>query len=179
MFFAGIVVLTNIAFNVAFDTDTRCPSWVYYDIAPTNVVVTNRAPHGFSTDPRVVESDNALDYGKSGFDRGHMAPAADFNFNRKALAETYLFSNICPQLPTLNRGEWAQIEREVRTLAKEQETHVLTFPVFEPMETNLMGRVRIPCGFYKVAWGAFGVKIWYVNQDLDIPEKTEPIPLQP
>ena len=173
MTLASIVVLTNIAFTTAFDTSTRCPSWVYYDSSPTNIVAMPRMPHGFSADPRVAESDNAIDYGRSGFDRGHMAPAADFNFNKAALTETYLFSNICPQLPTLNRGEWAQIEREVRELAKGQEVHVLTFPDYNPAETNLMGRVRIPHGFYKVAWGGFGVKIWHVKQELFIEEKTE------
>ena len=167
MLFASIIVLTNLAFTAAFDTDTRCPSWVYYDISPSNIVVTNRLPHGFSTDPRVQESDNALDYGKSGFDRGHMAPAADFNFSRSALSETYRFSNICPQLPTLNRGEWAQIEHNVRELAKGAEVHVLTFPEFLPGNTNFMGRVKIPDGFYKVVWGDFGVKIWHVKQELE------------
>ena len=178
----SIIVLTNLAFTAAFDTGTRCPSWVYYDVSPSNIVVTNRIPHGFSQDPRVMESNNADDYGKSGFDRGHMAPAADFNFSRAALSETYRFTNICPQLPTLNRGEWAQIEHEVRNLAKDGEVHVLTFPDFKEATTNMMGRVRIPDGFYKVAWGSFGVKIWYVRQDVPIQEKQDDnldTPLQP
>ena len=173
MLLASIIVLTNLAFTAAFDTSSRCPSWVYYDITPANIIVTNRFPHGFTTDPRVQESDNALDYGKSGFDRGHMAPAADFNFNQEALSETYRFTNICPQLPTLNRGEWAQIEHEVRNLARKSEVHVLTFPEFNPTHTNYMGRVRIPAGFYKVVWGDFGVRIWHVRQDLPTSQKTE------
>ncbi|MBO6031867.1 MAG: DNA/RNA non-specific endonuclease [Prevotella sp.] len=167
MIFSSIIVLTNLAFITAFDTSARCPSWVYYDTSPSHIVVTNRMPHGFMTDPRVSESDNAIDYGRSGFDRGHMAPAADFNFSKAALSETYRFTNICPQLPTLNRGEWAQIEHEVRELAKKGEVHVLTFPEFSQGNTNLMGRVKIPNGFYKVAWGEFGVKIWHVKQDLE------------
>ena len=167
MLLASIIVLTNLAFTTAFDTETRCPSWVYYDLSPSHIIVTNRIPHGFYTDPRVKESDNALDYGKSGFDRGHMAPAADFNFSRSALDETYLFTNICPQIPTLNRGEWAQIEQEVRKKGMGKEVHVLTFPEYLDCKTNMMGRVKIPNGFYKVVWGEFGVKIWHVKQGLE------------
>lgn len=164
---ASIVVLTNLAFVAAFDTTTRCPSWVYYDLSPSHIIVTNRIPHGFSTDPRIPESDNAVYYCKSGFDRGHMAPAADFNFSMSALDETYLFSNICPQVPILNRGEWAQIEQEVRRLGSKEEVRVLTFPEYSDVTTNMMGIVRVPNGFYKVAWGGFGIRIWHVKQDLE------------
>ena len=106
---ASIIVVTNLAYLAAFDTETRCPSWNYYVLDPCEIVVTNRADNSFRTDPRVPESDLAKDYEKSGYDRGHMAPAADFNFDQEALKETYLFTNIAPQEPTMNRGEWAEV----------------------------------------------------------------------
>ena len=159
---AAIVILTNAAFTVAFDTETRCPAWVAYDLEPCEVVVTNRAAIPFRADPRVVESDNGADYAGSGFDRGHMAPAADFNFSRVALDETYLFSNICPQWPSLNRGEWAEVERQVRNLARRGSVNVLTYPVYGPV-TNRIGRVRVPDGFCKVVNGWFGVRQWRVS----------------
>lgn len=164
---ASIAILTNLAYVAAFDTVTRCPAWVAYDLEPGEIVVTNRASIGFSADPRIAESDNAEDYAGSGYDRGHMAPAADFNFDRKALAETYYYSNVCPQLPAYNRGQWADIEREVRDLARSGTVHVLTFPVYVESVTNKIGRVRVPQGFRKVAWGSFGVREWIVfNFDL-------------
>lgn len=160
---ASIVIETNAAFVVAFDTDARCPAWVEYDLAPSEIVVTNRAANAFRADPRIPESDNAADYLGSGYDRGHMAPAADFNFDRVALAETYLFSNICPQLPAMNRGEWANIEAEVRALARRDSVRVLTYPEYEPGVTNRIGRVRVPSAFVKVVHGWFGVKSWRVS----------------
>lgn len=155
---AAIAVLTNAAFTVAFDDVMLCPAWVEYDLEPGEVVVTNRAAIPFRADPRVAASDVGADYLRSGFDRGHMAPAADFNFDRGALEETYSFTNICPQRPTLNRGRWAEIEAEVRRLAASGTVRVLTFPEFEG--TNRIGRVRVPSAFVKVAWGNFGVKVW-------------------
>ena len=166
---AAVVVLTNLAYTAGFDTLTRCPSWVQYDLEPGEVVVTNRVPFQFRPDSRVAESDNGVDYAGSGYDRGHMAPAADFNFDRAALGETYLYSNVCPQMPEINRGAWAEIEREVRQLAASGTVHVVTWPEYMDgiCGTNMMGRVRVPAAFRKVAWGWFGVRTWVVlNFDL-------------
>lgn len=158
---AAIIVLTNAAYVAAFDTDSRCPAWVAYDLEPGEIVVTNRASIPFRADSRIVESDNAADYSGSGYDRGHMAPAADFNFDRIALGETYLYSNICPQRPELNRGQWADIERQVRDLARSGTVHVVTVAEFDG--TNRIGRVRVPSAFVKVAFGSFGARVWRVE----------------
>ena len=160
---AAIVVLTNLAYIAAFDTETRCPAWVAYDLEPCEVVVTNRAAIPFRADPRVKESDNAADYAGSGYDRGHMAPAADFNFDRAALAETYYLTNVAPQVPSLNRGAWLDAENEVRRLAASGTVHVVVFPEFDDRcypGVRRTGRVAIPTAFVKVAYGWFGVRHW-------------------
>lgn len=156
---ASIIILTNLAYTAAFDTATRCPAWVAYDLEPGEVVITNRIPVPFRADSRVAESADDTDYLMSGYDRGHMAPAADFNFDRSALGETYLFTNICPQDPILNRGEWALFERELRLLARNGTVHIVMFPVFyQGLPTNRIGRVAVPHAFEKVAYGWFGVR---------------------
>lgn len=156
---AAIVLLTNTAYTVAYDIETRCPAWVAYDLEPGEVVKAKRADIPFAADPRVPESDNAADYAGSGFDRGHMAPAADFNFDRAALVETYYFTNIAPQVPELNRGVWLEAEREVRRLAASGTVHVVVFPLFGNA-TNRIGRVGVPVEFVKFAYGWFGVREW-------------------
>ena len=154
---AAIVILTNAAYVAAFDTSTLCPAWVAYDLEPGEVVRAPRLPIPFHADARVPCTDLQADYTGSGFDRGHMAPAADFNFDRRALEETYLFTNICPQAPELNRGPWARFEAECRSLAASGTVHIVTFPLFGTA-TNRMGRVRIPDAFEKVAYGWFGLR---------------------
>ena len=154
----SIVLLTNVAYRVAYDTEARGPAWVAYDLEPEEVVTAPRAPFAFRADPRVPESDVAADYAGSGYDRGHMAPAADFNFDRDALESTYLLTNILPQEPKLNRGAWAQYEAELRELARRGTVHILAYPEYDAGVTNLMGRVRIPDAFVKVASGWFGVR---------------------
>ena len=61
------------------------------------------------------------DYRGSGFDRGHQAPAADFKHSQAAMDETFLLSNISPQVGKgMNRDYWARIETWVRTLAQDE-----------------------------------------------------------
>lgn len=166
---ASIVILTNLAYTAAFDTETRCPLWNYYVLEPGEIVVTNRADNPFRADPRVPESDLAKDYEKSGYDRGHMAPAADFNFDQEALKETYLFTNIAPQMPVINRGEWAVVEREVRALAASGSVHVLTYPLFtHEFPPRYIGRIRVPDCYVKMAFGYFGLRQWMVSNHYDI-----------
>lgn len=157
---AAVVVVTNLGYVAAFDTATRCPAWVQYDLAPAEVVAAPRAPFKFTPDPRIPESDNVADYSRSGYDRGHLAPAADFNYDTNALRETYHFSNVVPQVPSVNRGQWAEIEREVRNLASSGTVHVLTFP--EGTGERRAGRVSVPSNLWKIAWGNFGVRVWTV-----------------
>ena len=156
---ASIILLTNLAYSSAYDDETLCPAWVSYDLDPYEVVVTNRAAIKFAPDPRVNVCATDEDYLGSGYDRGHMAPAADFNFDRQSLEETYLFTNVCPQDQQLNRGEWAKFEREIRNLAASGTVHVVAFPIFfDGLPTNRIGRVAVPHAFEKVAFGWFGVR---------------------
>lgn len=59
-----------------------------------------------------------FDYVGSGFDRGHLVPAADRSETKKRLQSTFLFPNVLPQTPALNRGSWKKYEGKTRTLAK-------------------------------------------------------------
>jgi len=159
--FAAVVIVTNLAYVAAFDTVTRCPAWVEYELAPHEIVTAERAAIPFHADPSVTASDNAADFAGSGFDRGHMAPAADFNFDTNALRQTYSFVNVCPMARNVNRGKWRMAEDRVRQLAASGSVRVVTFPVYAD-GTNRMGRVTVPDAFVKVAWGSFGAALWVV-----------------
>jgi len=91
------------------------------------------------------------DYTNSGYDRGHMAPAADFSYDETAMYESFYMSNIAPQVPNLNRGVWASLEEWVRTAAtRERSLLVVTGPVVTG-EVARIGKngVAVPQGFYK------------------------------
>jgi len=94
------------------------------------------------------------DYEHSGYDRGHLAPAADMCFSSNVLHESFSMANVCPQLPAFNRGVWKRLEEHVREVARrEGDVFVVTGPVFD---TNAVprtigaSRVQVPDGFFKI-----------------------------
>ena len=73
------------------------------------------------------------DYVKSGYDRGHLVPAADITTNSRDLAETFLLSNCSPQNIGFNRGYWASLEKKIRSLTNSySDVYILTGPLFIP-----------------------------------------------
>ena len=102
------------------------------------------------------------DYAGSGFDRGHMAPAADCKGSEERMRDSFLLTNVCPQDPEFNRGYWAKLEKHVRDLTKVVATvHVISGPLYLP-ETDESGKrwvkyqvignnaVAAPTHFFKV-----------------------------
>ena len=92
------------------------------------------------------------DYEGSGYDRGHLAPAADMGWSTITMAESFYFSNMSPQLPAFNRGIWKRLEELVRSWAIENKAvYVVTGPV---LTSNLPSigpdKVSVPKYFYKV-----------------------------
>lgn len=64
----------------------------------------------FRGDDNVVGSAEQWDYSYSGYDRGHMAPAGDMKWSKKAMDESFFMTNMCPQAKTLNTGAWKRLE---------------------------------------------------------------------
>lgn len=92
------------------------------------------------------------DYLNSGFDRGHLAPAGDFSNNAPAMRDSFLMSNIMPQLPANNRGIWKYLEELTRYWAQKYgEVYVITGTVFDPMNPRIIGNgVQVPSHIYKI-----------------------------
>src|SRR4051812_1114076 len=93
------------------------------------------------------------DYARSGYDRGHMAPAGDMP-DPAAMAESFTFANIVPQNPEDNRNLWEAVESAVRGLAlRSGEVYVITGPLFEGDDLrSLKGRVLVPTRIYKAVY---------------------------
>lgn len=92
------------------------------------------------------------DYRGSGYDRGHLAPAADMKWSPTAMSESFYMSNMSPQRPRFNRGMWKRLEEKVRTWATEsEEIYVVTGPVLsDNLPTIGANQVAVPEYYYKV-----------------------------
>lgn len=127
-------------------------NWVIYFAGASGFA--SRKDH-FREDTSVSTGSATLaDYKNSGYDRGHLAPAADMKMNALAMSESFYLSNMSPQTPAFNRGIWSQLEQLVRAWA--QVTHsladvIITGPVLRDSICGQIGQgVTVPCRYYKI-----------------------------
>jgi len=112
------------------------------------------------------------DYTYSGFDRGHMAPNADFNDTRKNALATFFIANIWPQTPNLNRVEWLKTENETRRLASQYSVVKVVIIVDEFTEKKVRN-IQIPSCFKRRVYDLYSGELIYaidVYQLTDAPE---------
>ena len=111
---------------------------------------TNR----FRSDPEIpTGSATTADYRRSGYDRGHLAPAADMAFSVQTMADSFFMSNMSPQKPAFNRGIGKRLEEQVRQIAiREKVIYVVTGPILPKKKTVTIGanQVTVPTHYYKV-----------------------------
>lgn len=109
----------------------------------------------FRPDPMVKSGSAALgDYRGSGYDRGHLAPAADMKWSKSAMSDSFYLSNISPQDHAMNAGVWNDVEKFVRyTVNVEDSIIVVTGPMFKGGEPKIGANgVTVPSAFYKLIY---------------------------
>ena len=140
------------------DNTHQIPLWTAYRLDPEDKNGSGtRDKSRFKPDPLLKDGDGEYgeldDYRKSGYDRGHMAPAASQKTNQDVMDECFYLSNMCPQLPGFNRGEWRLLEEQVRDwLDDRDQLWVVMGPGLEdgaPRETIGDG-VAAPTHFWKI-----------------------------
>jgi endonuclease G len=91
------------------------------------------------------------DYYATGYDKGHLIPAGDNTSDSLSMHDSFLMSNVSPQLPSFNRGVWKKLETQVRDWAcKFDSLYIITGPVLNNSLPRLgKGKVAIPDYFYK------------------------------
>ncbi len=98
------------------------------------------------------------DYKGSGYDRGHMAASATVDSSYNAMMESFLLSNITPQLPGLNRQGWRYLESYIREWTNDRgELYIVTGAMFIGEYTVIGNDVHVPTHFYKVVYDAVGI----------------------
>jgi endonuclease G len=124
------------------------PLWVKYTVQCPNGTAS-RAGMDFYTEKGIKTSDNA-DYVNNVWDKGHMAPAADFNCNKETLLKTFSYLNCALQNQYLNRGVWKTLEIQERVWAQTETVSVKIICVFNKSCIKLPSGATVPAGFYKI-----------------------------
>jgi len=143
-------------YTLSYNEKFEQANWVYYSLTDSMVINGGSERNNkFKVDKMVsTGSAKSADYTKSGYDRGHLCPAADMDFNPIAMEESFLMSNICPQAPDFNRGIWKELEMEVRNWAKkEHKLYVVAGPVFKDNKGTIgHDNVLVPGYFFKILY---------------------------
>lgn len=146
-------------YTTSYNIGNRIPNWVAWSIEKDELAkVVSRSGLNFMTDPAAKgQLVNTMDYSKSGYDRGHMCPAADNRFSQKAMEESFYLTNVCPQNHTLNERTWADLENACRGWANHDTVYIVCGPYFEGRPKTHIGRARVavPDGFWKVVLRRF------------------------
>lgn len=147
-------LVEHSAYTSLYDNDTKQPVWVAWDLTPGETTGRFSRTDEFVTDPSLTlpQPPQSSDYTRSGFDRGHMAPAADFKWSFQAMAESfYIGTNICPQDHTLNEKTWCDLEKACRFWANRSTLYIACGPLF-PDAPKRIGttKVAVPTAFWKV-----------------------------
>jgi endonuclease G, mitochondrial len=146
-------IVEHLYYTVSYDEKNEQAKWIAYRLSAENLKNTLfERQDNFMSDPAInTESASPDDYAKSGFDRGHLAPAADFTWTKEGLDESFYMSNISPQVPGFNRGIWKKLEEQVRTWAKaNHKIYIVTGPVIDKKAKKIgKNKVSVPRYYYK------------------------------
>lgn len=146
-------IIRHLGYSFLYSETFEQSVWVAYELTKDEVRGGVERDDQFRPDPAVATgTGNNSDYSGSGYDRGHLAPAADMGWSPEAMSESFYFSNMSPQVPSFNRGIWKKLEEMVRTWAIENEAvYVVTGPVLhENLPVIGKNGVAIPEYYYKV-----------------------------
>lgn len=146
-------IVAHTGFTLCYDEKYEQASWVAYQLTREETYKIAGRTNRFYSDPLVTTgSASDVDYKGSGFDRGHLAPAADMGWSTTTMAESFYYSNMSPQAPSFNRGIWKKLEELVRSWAiNYHQIEVVTGPILEP-DLAVIGpnQVAVPRFYYKV-----------------------------
>lgn len=148
-------IICHTGYTLAYDAQNKTPQWVAWELTKAETQGKEKRNDKFQEDPQVrdVKVTNN-DYAGSGYDRGHMAPAGDMKWNAQAMEESFYMTNMCPQLHSLNAGDWNELENRCREWAKKyNKVYIVCGPIYrEQRNAKYIGknRIRVPDEFYKV-----------------------------
>lgn len=147
------VIIKHDGYQLSYNEKHEQAEWVAYFLSKEDIRSTKINRPSFINDPKVkTRSANYKSYKKSGYDRGHLCPAADKKYSKQAYDETFYTSNITPQRHTFNAGIWLRLEEKSRYWAKKYDKiYIVTGGILEDnLRTIGRDKVSIPKEFYKI-----------------------------
>ncbi len=149
-------IIRRKGYTTSYNSKTKTPNWVAWHLTKQHTKGSVMRMGMLFTEDTAVEAPRATDkdYYNSRYDRGHMCPAGDCKWDRDAMQESFLFTNICPQNHGLNKYEWNDLEVLCRDWARKYgSVDIVCGPLYDGIgEQKMIGRNRVwvPEKFFKV-----------------------------
>lgn len=146
----------RLGYTVSFNPELNIPNWVAWELNFSKLIERESRAGHFYPDPDIPRgiAVETGDYSNSGYDRGHMCPAADNKWDKQAMRESFYMTNICPQHHNLNRGDWKELEDDCRRWVEESGTiYIACGPILYKNDISYIGeerKIRVPNAFFKV-----------------------------
>ena len=145
--------LSHTYYTLSYSEADKQAEWVAYYLTPASINGPQKRSSKFLPDPLLSNPVGSNSYTKSGYDRGHLCPAADMKLNAVSMAESFYMSNMSPQVPALNRGIWSKLEDKVRDWALEKNgLYVVTGPLLNKSCGSVNQKITVPCAYYKMVF---------------------------
>lgn len=147
-------IIRRKAYYLSYNKETKLPNWVAWHLTAEHSDGDVPRSNDYREDVE-VPSPRATneDYKNVSWTRGHMCPAGDNKWDKRAMSETFLLSNMCPQTASLNTGLWNRLEQSCRVWARKYgDLFIVCGPVFLNTEHEAIGenKVVVPEAFFKV-----------------------------
>ncbi|MDA7817237.1 DNA/RNA non-specific endonuclease [Sulfurimonas sp.] len=167
-------IIDKQVYTICYDYKMKGAKYISYTLDGSLVNSVNiKKRNSFYTEKNLKKEyrSHTKDYTHSGYDRGHLANDASFDYDKKILRKTYTMANIIPQAPNVNRRTWIKAEKLERSVAVNLGTvSVLNGVVYgsNPLRIG-KNQIAIPDGFWKMIYNDEKnyKKCFYYKNDLD------------
>ena len=171
------LTIKHTYYTLSYSSIDRQAEWVAYSLTPMLINGSQKRASKFMADPKITDAVGPSSYTKSGYDRGHLCPAADMKLNSVSMNETFYMSNMSPQAPSFNRGIWSKLEDKVRDWALQKNgVYVVTGPLLNKTCGLVARSITVPCAYYKIIFkqtkeGAEAIAFMLPNAGSSLPLK--------
>ena len=157
------VLVKSPIFKVMYSETLQQPKWIEYHVACGEGDFSRKGLDFYVCDS--IKTSDGGDYEANVWDKGHLAPAADFNCNKGYLKMTFSYLNCVLQHEKLNRGAWRLLEAYERDLAKKYSVDVKIKMVYSKKSLVLKSGATVPDGFYKTIKYNKVVEVYYFKNE--------------
>lgn len=146
------VTINNSVYNIIYSQDFEQPLEITYGVECNRNSKKYYSRKGLNFyKPKGIHTSDDADYYNNAWDKGHMAPAADFNCDLNSLQLTFSYVNCAIQHQDLNRGQWKILESYEKELAINNKVTIKIFVDFVGSTRSTTGAM-IPKGFTKIIY---------------------------